>query len=646
MYKQVTIKVHDDVKGNTSLQLDPMDTVSVIKDQLAQKKQLAYDSYELKLGAHKLDDESTLLESNLHDQSTILVSYFGFKVKVEKPAKDTAAGKEVKILEATYGGVSVVDTVTEMYKNGVRKFKATNSNFGDTQPNVVKFLFVKWEFDGKVQEKKVKEHTGHDIELPEGKLGSSSQENENTLEVSVNPTETITTMKTKIADKTGIDIEKFKLKLNGKDLSDESLTISEAKITKDSVLKIVLKKITLVVTTNDNKVITITIAVSEKISHLKGIISQKGGIAMDRFFLRLGNGVELIETKTLEESGIHSYSSLMIIYYKVQVTITIYKPGFQPPIVVTLDIMDTIADLKDRIKEKDALDSSKYVLKSGQEELDDGKTMDSIIKEQKSIRIVFKSILLTVNGKNKVFTMTVFWADTISKIKERIHKLDQTPIDRTQLKFGGVVLKGSKTVEECGLKDGSALKLVYTTMKLHYQMHDDPEGAKQTIMMDASNKIEAIKDEIEEKSHIESDVQILKFNGRVLDDKKSIRDEELHEDATLVVEKKKTIKDIKIPKPSGHGFYEIKIDISKTIYDLRSMIHTKYGIDLSKFKIKIGGKVIEDTTVIETTQWETQTISFVYIRMTLTVTTSDGQTVIVQINPHDKVISLKQMIGG
>jgi ubiquitin C len=285
-------------------------------------------------------------------------------------------------------------------------------------------------------------------------------------------------MKTKIADKTGIDIEKFKLKLNGKDLSDESLTISEAKITKDSVLKIVLKKITLVVTTNDNKVITITIAVSEKISHLKGIISQKGGIAMDRFFLRLGNGVELIETKTLEESGIHSYSSLMIIYYKVQVTITIYKPGFQPPIVVTLDIMDTIADLKDRIKEKDALDSSKYVLKSGQEELDDGKTMDSIIKEQKSIRIVFKSILLTVNGKNKVFTMTVFWADTISKIKERIHKLDQTPIDRTQLKFGGVVLKGSKTVEECGLKDGSALKLVYTTMKLHYQMHDDPEGAK------------------------------------------------------------------------------------------------------------------------------------------------------------------------
>jgi hypothetical protein len=106
------------------------------------------------------------------------------------------------------------------------------------------------------------------------------------------------------------------------------------------------------------------------------------------------------------------------------------------------------------------------------------------------------------------------------------------------------------------------------------------------------------------------------------------------------MEKKKTIKDVKIPKPSG-GFYEIKIDVSMTIYDLRLAISHKYGIDMSKFKIKIGSTIVEDTTVIETTHIFTETITFVYIRMTLTVTTADGQTVIVQINPHDKVISLK-----
>lgn len=82
-----------------------------------------------------------------------------------------------------------------MYKNGVRKFKAANNVWTDTNPGVVKYLFVKYEFNGKVEEHKVKEHTGDVIELPEGKLDGQSQENEDTLEVSVDPTETITSMK-------------------------------------------------------------------------------------------------------------------------------------------------------------------------------------------------------------------------------------------------------------------------------------------------------------------------------------------------------------------------------------------------------------------------------------------------------------------
>lgn len=65
MYKQITIKIEDRVKGNSSYKFDPMDTISVIKDQLADKKKIAYESYDLKLGKEKLDDEKTLLESNL-----------------------------------------------------------------------------------------------------------------------------------------------------------------------------------------------------------------------------------------------------------------------------------------------------------------------------------------------------------------------------------------------------------------------------------------------------------------------------------------------------------------------------------------------------------------------------------------------------
>jgi hypothetical protein len=105
-------------------------------------------------------------------------------------------------------------------------------------------------------------------------------------------------------------------------------------------------------------------------------------------------------------------TTLIIVYYKINVTITINTPTGKV-IVVTVDIMDTIGTVKERIKEKENIEKDKYVLKSGEEELDDGKTMDAIIKERKSIRIEFKTVKITVKGQRKTFTMTVFYGDTI-----------------------------------------------------------------------------------------------------------------------------------------------------------------------------------------------------------------------------------------
>jgi hypothetical protein len=109
------------------------------------------------------------------------------------------------------------------------------------------------------------------------------------------------------------------------------------------------------------------------------------------------------------------------------------------------------------------------------------------------------------------------------------------------------------------------------------------------------------------------------------------------------MEHKVTVREIKIANPSG-GFYVIKIDISKTVYELREQISMHYGIDINKFKFKIGSNVIADDVTIESSGILTGSVTFSYIRMSLTVTTPDGQVVIVQINPNDKVISLRTMI--
>lgn len=197
---------------------------------------------------------------------------------------------------------------------------------------------------------------------------------------------------------------------------------------------------------------------------------------------------------TLVESGITEGTTLIIVYYKINVTITISTPTGKV-IVITVDIMDTIATVKDRIKEKENIEKDKYVLKAGEEELDDGKTMDSIIKERKSIHIEFKTIKITIKGQRKTFTMTVFYGDTINNIKERIHKIDGTPMGRTEIKFDNKVLQGKKTITQLGIKEGSMLKLLYTSVRVKVQT-----SSSETIeiMQDPNDNIYALKEAIEE----------------------------------------------------------------------------------------------------------------------------------------------------
>jgi hypothetical protein len=63
-----------------------------------------------------------------------------------------------------------LDVLIEKYKEGTRRFEASNGTWGDPAPGVGKNLEIKWEFNGKTETKMVREHSGERIELPEGDL--------------------------------------------------------------------------------------------------------------------------------------------------------------------------------------------------------------------------------------------------------------------------------------------------------------------------------------------------------------------------------------------------------------------------------------------------------------------------------------------
>lgn len=69
----------------------------------------------------------------------------------------------LNIISATYGNKDVTDIVAKHVIDDKLSFVVSNNIFGDPIPNVVKYLSVKYEIDGKIKEDKVKENSICDL---------------------------------------------------------------------------------------------------------------------------------------------------------------------------------------------------------------------------------------------------------------------------------------------------------------------------------------------------------------------------------------------------------------------------------------------------------------------------------------------------
>lgn len=196
------------------------------------------------------------------------------------------------------------------------------------------------------------------------------------------------------------------------------------------------------------------------------MIAKQTGWALNKFMLAKGTGERLDDLMTFQSQGI-SYEGFTIIIRFVQrteVTFKIVTPaGKQFSITATLQ--DTVSKLKDKIKMKEGIDRSKYVLKSGWEELPDSMTVKTIIDDRKSVRIVFKTIKIKIRAQKGYtqmrFTMTATLDETIQKVKKRIQQMSpDLPAEVMDLLKDDRLLDEDKTVDDLKLTDNCNLRLV------------------------------------------------------------------------------------------------------------------------------------------------------------------------------------------
>jgi ubiquitin C len=179
------------------------------------------------------------------------------------------------------------------------------------------------------------------------------------------------------------------------------------------------------------------------------------------------------------------------------------------------------------------------------------------------------------------FSIEVGFFDTVSEIKEKVHKYHGIPINKQTLVFHGQVLQDDKDVEYCEILQNSRIQLLITPEtdqipqdKVEQTSHSKKVQLRikipsnQTLVpleMDMSDTVLHLKEKIREIEPVPVKRLVLQSNGAELQDHQSLHECELKYNSEISVNVK--------PSPSGSGSKGGSTGFKK----LRVIVVTKCG---------------------------------------------------------------------